>query len=82
MDLPVLSPPVALSVGAPCVTLTGRETLRLENHRGLVGFSAEEISMNAGRYIIRIRGSGLELRDMTDLEAIITGRIYSVEYLE
>ena len=77
-----LSPVVGVAVGVPIVTVTGRGQVHIENHRGLIGYSTEEVSLNAGRLIIRLRGTNLELKDMSDLELIVTGTVSSIEYLE
>ena len=46
-----------------------------------MGYGTEEISVNAGRIILRFRGAGLELEAMSDLELVIRGEILSLEYL-
>lgn len=67
--------------GVPRVTITGTEKLHIENHKGLLGYGTEEITVNGGRVIIRISGEKLELTAMSDVELVISGRIKSVEYL-
>lgn len=74
--------PIEESAGIPAVRIVGRGKVHIENHRGLIGYGTEEITLNAGRMVIRLTGSGLELRDMTDLELVITGKLDKIEYLE
>ncbi len=66
-------------VGLPRVELTGRQELRMENHKGVLGCTAEEILVSGGKLLVRVRGSGLELRAMTAEELLITGEIAAVE---
>ncbi len=66
-------------VGLPRVELTGRGELRMENHRGILAYGQEEILVSGGKLLIRVRGSGLELKAMTGDELLITGTILSVE---
>lgn len=80
MRKPNLSPPLEQVAGAPVITLVGWGTVRIENHRGLVGYAPEEICLNLGRRVLRLRGSGLTLADMSDNEAVITGAVDSLDF--
>lgn len=68
------------AAGVVRVTVTGTARAHIENHRGLLGYAEEEISVNGGRVIIVIRGEGLELAAMSDMELVVTGQIAAVEY--
>ena len=65
--------------GVPRVELTGKGELRMEGHRGILAYGPEEIHISGGRLVVRVRGSGLELRAMTPTELLITGEIDGVE---
>lgn len=65
--------------GVPRVTLMGTEKVMVENHRGLLGYSREEIAVACGRIQLRIGGSGLELYCMTADCLVIRGKIAAVE---
>ncbi|MBQ7459859.1 MAG: YabP/YqfC family sporulation protein [Oscillospiraceae bacterium] len=69
------------AAGVSRVTITGNSRAHIENHRGLLSYAAEEISVNAGRLILRFRGAGLEIEAMSDLELVIKGEILALEYL-
>lgn len=73
LDLP---PDVA---GLPRIELLGDRELRVEYHKGILAYGAEEIHISGGKLIIRVLGGGLELRSMTASELLITGHICSVE---
>ena len=65
--------------GLPRVELTGDRELRMENHRGILAYGADEIHISGGKLIIKVRGSGLTLRAMNASELLITGEIAGVD---
>ena len=67
--------------GLPRVELTGDRELRMENHRGILAYGAEEIRISGGRLIVKVRGEGLELRAMNAGELLITGAIRGVDLI-
>lgn len=73
LDLP---PDVA---GLPRIELLGDKELRVAYHKGILAYGSEEIHISGGKLIIRVLGSGLELRSMNAVELLITGHIHSVE---
>jgi len=66
-------------VGLPRVELIGRGELRMENHRGILAYGEEEILVSGGGMVLRVVGSGLELKAMTAGELRITGTISALE---
>jgi len=68
--------------GVPRVTVTGMSRVHIENHRGLIGYGTEEISVSGGRMIVRVRGRNLELVAMSDMELVASGTVTGVEFLE
>lgn len=75
----VLDLPADVVAGLPRVELTGSRELRMENHKGILAYGAEEIHISGGKLIIKVRGSGLELKAMNARELLITGTIASVD---
>lgn len=71
--------PADLAAGVPRVELIGRHELRMENHRGILAYGAEEIHISGGELILIVRGTDLQLRAMNVGELKITGLISSVE---
>ena len=69
------------AAGTPRVTITGTSRVHVENHRGLLEYSPQRISVNAGRMVIKINGENLELAAMSDMELVVTGSVMSVEYI-
>lgn len=67
------------AVGLPRVELVGRGELRMENHRGILAYGTEEIHVSGGAFVVKITGRDLELRAMTGMELLITGRISQIQ---
>ena len=75
----LLDLPADVVAGVPRVELTGDGELRMENHRGILDYSSEEIHVSGGKLAVRVLGENLELRAMSRTELLITGRIRAVE---
>jgi sporulation protein YqfC len=73
-------PPEVLP-GVPRLTLTGTRRALVENHRGLLEYGRERVEINGGRVRLRLNGEDLELRAMDTGSILITGEIFSVEFL-
>ena len=62
----------------PRITLTGHELLHIEQHRGLIDYSEENIVLRTGSGLVRIGGCGMRFSLYTAGEARIIGQIDSV----
>ena len=71
--------PADAVAGLPKLELVGDGELRMENHRGILAYGREEIHVSGGVFVVKISGQGLELRAMTGLELLITGKIRQIE---
>lgn len=67
------------AAGLPRIELLGDRELRVEYHKGILGYGTEEIHISGGKLLIRVLGSELELRGMNAAELRITGHIRAVE---
>ena len=65
--------------GVPRIELIGDSEFRMENHKGILSCSESEIHISGGIYLVKVAGEGLEVRAMTGLEVLVTGKITSVE---
>ena len=72
--------PADLVAGLPHVEVVGSGHFYLENHRGILSYSGEEIDINGEGMVIRVFGSGLELVSMTGDALRIRGSIQRVEW--
>ncbi len=66
--------------GMPRIELLGDRELRMEYHRGILAYGTEEIHISGGKLVVRVRGTGLELRSMNPAELLITGQILSLDF--
>ncbi len=71
--------PAELSPCAARLTLSGGRTLRIENHRCLLSFSAEMLEAGCGKQCLRVWGRDLRIRTMDRQEILLEGTILSVE---
>lgn len=71
--------PADVIAGVPKLELTGDSEFRMENHKGILSCSEEEIHISGGIYLVKITGQDLEVRSMTGFEVLITGKISTVE---
>ena len=71
-------PPEA-AAGAARITLSGRQQVLVEHHKGLLSYSGETVEVNCGALRCRIRGEGLTLRAMTAETLLVTGTVFCVE---
>jgi len=70
--------PADALAGLPRLELVGDRELRVENHKGILAYGTEEIHISGGAFLIKVSGTELELRAMTGLELLITGRIAQI----
>lgn len=77
----ILEIPGETALGVARVTVTGGRTVHVENHRGLLEYEKDRICVNTSDVPVRIRGTGLEISAMSDLDLAVTGRITCVEYV-
>ena len=71
--------PADALAGLPKVELVGDRELRIENHRGILAYGTEEIHVSGGAFLVKVTGQRLELRAMTGLELLITGKIEQIQ---
>lgn len=67
--------------GQPLVEIYSDRRLLVENHRGVVGYSDQEICVKMKFGLLRICGSCLELAKMCAQQLVITGRIDDVHIM-
>ncbi len=73
-------PPESVA-GVPRLTVVGCRSAVVEQHRGLLLYSPEQIEIEGGRVRLRVRGEGLQLHAMDRDVLLIRGEIVSVEFL-
>lgn len=74
--------PMDLLSGLPHVELMGNRQFYMENHRGILSYSEDEIDVSAEGLIVRIFGKKLELISMSADALRIRGAIERVEWVQ
>ena len=73
--------PADVVAGLPRLEMVGSRQLYLEHHAGILAFGEEQIDVNTGTGVLRIRGQRLALVAMTAEELRLGGRIDAVEWV-
>ncbi len=73
--------PADMVAGLPHIEVMGNKQFYMENHRGILSYSGEEITINAEGMMIRVMGKDLELMSMTGTALRIKGHIDHVEWV-
>ncbi len=74
--------PREVTSNVPRITLTGCERVHIEQHKGLIAYSPEEIVLRTAVGLLRMTGQELRFSLYSAGEALIVGRIGSVGYEE
>lgn len=73
--------PVDLVTGLPHVEVLGNRQFYMENHRGIISYSDEEIDISGSGMILRVKGKGLVLVSMTGDALRIQGELQGIEWV-
>lgn len=72
--------PADILAGAPIITATGRNELCLENYKGIIEFTGNQIKIQTKVCRITIEGKHLNILYFTEDEMRITGYIQAIYY--
>lgn len=73
--------PRDILLSIPKILLTGNEEIYIENYRGIINYSDEEIKINTTKMPIKISGSKMSITEIAPDEITVTGKIKSVEFV-
>lgn len=73
--------PADVIAGLPHVEVIGDREFFMEQHKGILSYSSEEIAINGDKLIVRVHGTGLALVSMTGEALRIKGTISRVEWV-
>jgi sporulation protein YqfC len=77
LDLPAETLP-----GVPKVTMLGRDTVLVENHKGILEYGPGCVRLITALGVLRIGGTELELLQLGSELVTVTGRTDSIMYEE
>ncbi|BAS28478.1 sporulation protein [Limnochorda pilosa] len=72
--------PEEVMLDLPRATVIGRERCLIENHRGLVRFTAHEVVVQSRLGPLRVMGDRLEIERLAGEELVLRGRIDQIDY--
>lgn len=70
-----LEMPEELALDLPRVTLVGNISLEVENHKGIISYSAREVRLRVSDGYLIARGNGFRLRSISRTDASLEGEI-------
>lgn len=65
----------------PKITMVGDIKLYIENHRGIIEYSASEVRISVKEGEVAVTGEGLLLRNVLPDEICVEGKIKSLSFL-
>ena len=71
--------PASVAAGSPKITIHGRTSVLIENHRSLLVYTQEIVSLDCGSVTVTVRGDELQLRAMDKRAFYVTGTIFGVD---
>lgn len=78
----ILEMPKDVVLDLPKLTMLGNLHLVLENHRGILEYTADTLRIKISNGELVIKGENIVLRTILPEELVVEGRINHVSYLE
>lgn len=73
--------PKEIMLGLPLVSLVGQEEVTVENYKGILEYDEENVRIGTSAGVLRLRGRGLCLKQLTAECLVITGVLEALEFL-
>ena len=73
-----LEVPEELALDLPRITLLGNISLEVENHKGIISYSAREVRLRVSDGYLIARGNGFKLRSISKMDATLEGEIHNL----
>lgn len=75
----VLEIPEDLALDLPRITLVGNINLNVENHKGIISYTADEVRLRVSDGYLIARGKGFSLRSISRTDVFLEGEINSLQ---
>ncbi len=72
--------PAEIVAGLPKVEVSGCRDIYVQNHKGVLLYETNEIHINGGHVILKLRGQGFVLKAMNASELRIEGLIFGLDF--
>lgn len=73
--------PAEAVAGVSYIEITGTREMLVENHKGILEYTENEIKVNIGKNVLRITGQCLSVDAMNSNQLKLTGNIEAVEFI-
>ena len=73
--------PKEIMLDLPLISITGKEEITIENHKGILAYHEEAIRVGTKAGTLRITGKDLRIKQLTADTLVIIGVLAGVEYL-
>ncbi|MEA4816360.1 MAG: sporulation protein YqfC [Lachnospiraceae bacterium] len=74
--------PKEVVLSLPLISITGREEFFIENLKGIIEYTEEKIRLKTNSGILKIEGSGMVLKSVSDESLEIKGKISKIEFMD
>lgn len=74
--------PKEVLLDIPKLRILGNNELYLENHKGIVEYTSEIIRINIKNGLVKVNGSNLHVKEISNESVLILGDITSLEYVK
>lgn len=78
----ILELPKDVVLNIPRLTIIGNGSVMIENYKGIIEYESTRVRINTNSGIIKISGSRLSIKEMTDEDLILEGQIASLEFMK
>ncbi len=75
----VLELPKDIILDITKIIITGKDSVVIENHNGIISYSESKISINSGDGILTIKGKDLTIKSIVEEEISIKGKINAID---
>lgn len=72
--------PLDALAGLPKVEICGTEEAVIENHKGILEYGENLLTINLGKHVLYINGSNLNITAMNEQGLRVHGKIESIRY--
>lgn len=73
--------PKDIVMDLPKITMMGEKELAVENYKGIIEYGERVIRLNTSKYMLKITGEGLEIKNITKDEIELMGTFAKLEFL-
>jgi len=73
--------PKEIVLNLPVVNMVGTEEVGIENYKGLIEYTDEQVRVLTTAGVLKIQGLGMVLRQITAESIVISGKIIHIGYI-